>query len=99
MNANEKIFSVLRAPRVSEKTARLQEVTNQYVFEVANSATKADVKAAVEDHFNVKVRAVNLVNVGGKSRSFRFRAGKRSAKRKAYITLAAGQTIELMGKA
>ena len=44
MNANEKIFSVLRAPRVSEKTARLQEVTNQYVFEVANSATKADVR-------------------------------------------------------
>lgn len=45
MSSNEKIFSVLRAPRVSEKTARLQEISNQYVFEVSNEATKADVKA------------------------------------------------------
>jgi hypothetical protein len=52
--SNEKIFSVLRAPRVSEKTARLQEI-NQYVFEVSNEATKADVKAAVEQLFDVKV--------------------------------------------
>lgn len=95
---NERLAEVLRAPHVSEKSTRLQE-HDQYVFLVAPGATKADVKAAVEDHFNVKVRAVNLVNVGGKSRSFRFRAGKRSAKRKAYVTLAAGQTIELMGKA
>ena len=55
MITDEKIFSVLRAPRVSEKTARLQEVSNQYVFEVATTATKADVKAAVEKLFDVKV--------------------------------------------
>ena len=58
MSSNEKIFSVLRAPRVSEKTARLQELSNQYVFEVSNEATKADVKAAVEQLFDVKVEAV-----------------------------------------
>ena len=70
MNSNEKIFSVLRAPRVSEKTARLQELSNQYVFEVSNEATKADVKAAVEQLFDVKVEAVNVVNVKGKNKSF-----------------------------
>ena len=43
-----KLYDVIRAPRVSEKTARLQEVSNQYVFEVATDATKADIKVAVE---------------------------------------------------
>jgi large subunit ribosomal protein L23 len=42
-----KLYNVIRAPRVSEKTARLQEVSNQYVFEVATDATKADIKVAV----------------------------------------------------
>ena len=42
------VYEVIRAPRVSEKTARLQEVSNQYVFEIAKTATKADVKAAVD---------------------------------------------------
>ena len=68
MSANEKVFSVLLAPRVSEKTARLQEVSNQYVFEVSSDATKADVKAAVEQLFDVKVESVNVVQVKGKVR-------------------------------
>ena len=46
-----KLYSIIRAPRVSEKTARLQEVSNQYVFEVATDATKADIKQAVEKLF------------------------------------------------
>jgi large subunit ribosomal protein L23 len=62
---------VIRAPRVSEKTARLQEVSNQYVFEVATDATKADIKVAVEKLFDVKVEAVNVVNVKGKNKAFR----------------------------
>ena len=90
------VYEVIRAPRVSEKTARLQEVSNQYVFEVANSATKADVKAAVEQLFSVKVEAVNVVNVKGKSKSFRFRQGSRGSWRKAYVTLADGQSIDVM---
>ncbi|MDE1899029.1 MAG: 50S ribosomal protein L23 [Xanthomonadaceae bacterium] len=95
---NEHILSVLRAPHVSEKAARLQEI-NQYVFEVAAGATKADIKAAVEQMFDVKVAAVNLVNVKGKVKSFRFRPGHRSGLRKAYVRLAAGQTIDMMAKA
>lgn len=96
MSTNEKVFSVLLSPRVSEKTARLQEVSNQYVFEIAKTATKADVKAAVEKIFDVKVEAVNVVNVKGKSKSFKFRQGRRSDWRKAYVTLAEGQAIDVM---
>jgi large subunit ribosomal protein L23 len=96
--SNTNIYSVLRAPRISEKTARLAE-SNQYVFEVATTATKADVKAAVEQLFNVKVEAVNVCNVKGKTKSFRFRSGRRSDWRKAYVRLAAGQTLDVMAKA
>lgn len=93
------VYEVIRAPRVSEKTARLQEVSNQFVFEVATTATKADVKAAVEQLFDVKVQAVNVVNVKGKNKSFRSRQGRRGDWRKAYVTLAEGQTIDVTAKA
>lgn len=95
---NESLFAVLRAPKVSEKTARIAE-SNQYVFEVAKTATKGDVKAAVEHLFNVKVLAVNVANIKGKSKSFRQRAGRRSDKRKAYVRLAEGQTLDVTAKA
>ena len=95
---NEKILAVLRAPLVSEKTARIQEI-NQYVFEVALTATKADVKSAVESLFNVTVEAVNVLNVKGKNKTFRNRAGRRGDWRKAYVRLADGQTIDVMAKA
>ncbi|MGQ4582918.1 MULTISPECIES: 50S ribosomal protein L23 [unclassified Lysobacter] len=94
-----KLYNVIRAPRVSEKTARLQEVSNQYVFEVATTATKADIKVAVEKLFDVKVEAVNVVNVKGKSKAFKFRMGRRPDWRKAYVKLADGQSIDVMAKA
>jgi large subunit ribosomal protein L23 len=97
--SNIKILSVIRAPRVSEKTARIQEQSNQYVFEVATTATKADVKSAVESLFNVKVESVNVLNVKGKTKTFRQRAGRRGDWRKAYVRLAEGQTIDVMAKA
>ena len=94
---NEHLYGVLRAPHVSEKSARLSE-HNQYVFEVAPNADKQQVKAAVEALFNVKVEAVNLVNVKGKVKSFRFRAGSRNGWRKAYVRLHEGQTIDVTAK-
>jgi large subunit ribosomal protein L23 len=98
VNQSERIMSVLRAPHISEKSARLQE-NNQYVFEVSQDATKADVKKAVEELFSVKVDSVNVVNTKGKVRSFRFRAGSRGNKRKAYVRLAEGHTIDVSAKA
>ncbi len=90
------LYEVIRAPRVSEKTARLQEVSNQYVFDIAKTATKADVKAAIEQIFSVKVTAVNVVNVKGKAKAFKNRQGRRSDWKKAYVTLADGQSIDVM---
>ena len=94
---DERFFNVLRAPHLSEKSVRLQEV-NQYVFEVAPDADKALVKAAVEALFNVKVQSVNLANVKGKSKSFRQRAGSRRGWRKAYVRLHEGQSIDVTAK-
>ena len=93
------MYEVIRAPRVSEKTARLQELSNQYVFEVAKTATKADIKVAVEKIFDVQVKAVNVVNVKGKTKTFKFRQGRRSDWRKAYVTLADGQSIDVSNAA
>ena len=91
-----KHYGIIRAPRVSEKTARLQEVSNQYVFEVATTATKADIKVAVERLFAVTVERVNVLNVKGKEKAFKNRMGRRVDWRKAYVTLAEGQSIDVM---
>ena len=96
--SSEKILSVILAPHVSKKTARAAEA-GRYVFEVARDATKADIKAAVESLFSVKVEAVNVVNVKGKSKTFRFRSGRRGDWRKAYVKLADGQSIDMMAQA
>lgn len=89
-----KLYSVIRAPRVSEKTVRAQEM-NQYAFEVATDATKADIKTAIEKLFDVQVKSVNVVNVKGKTKAFRYRNGRRADSRKAYVTLADGQSIDV----
>lgn len=96
--SNERLLQVLRTPLISEKTARLQEAANQYVFEVAQTATKHDVKKAVEELFKVTVTAVNVVNVKGKNKMFRNRSGQRAGLRKAYISLADGQSIDVIAK-
>jgi len=96
---HERITQVLKAPHVSEKSARLSELSNQYVFEVTQDATKADVKAAVEKMFNVKVERVTVLNVKGKTKGFKGRQGVRGNWRKAYVRLSEGQSIDLVAKA
>ena len=91
------LFNVLLAPRVTEKTARVGEQGNQYVFKVAPSATKADIRAAVKSLFEVSVESVRVVNVKGKTKSFKMRPGKRSDWKKAYVRVQAGQVIDLLG--
>jgi large subunit ribosomal protein L23 len=90
---NQRVLSVLRAPHVSEKSTRLSE-HNQYVFTVNPDATKADVKSAVEQMFDVNVVSVNMANIKGKLKMFRFKPGRKANVRKAYVRLAEGQTIE-----
>ncbi len=91
---NERMYQVIRFPHISEKTARLQAESNQYVFEVLKDADKAQVRAAVEGLFEVDVEHVQIVNVKGKRKSFRFRAGRQRDWKKAYVRIRAGQVIE-----
>jgi large subunit ribosomal protein L23 len=91
----DKIFNVIKRPVISEKSTALAEVANRYVFEVDSTATKPEIKTAVEQLFKVKVKAVNTLVMHGKNkRSGRFEF-KRSNWKKAIITLAPGQKIEL----
>lgn len=91
----EKLYTIIKAPRISEKTARLAE-KSQYVFDVDTSATKPEIKAAVEALFNVTVVAVNVINIAGKRKMFKGRPGRRNAIRKAMVSLQKGQQIEFM---
>jgi large subunit ribosomal protein L23 len=97
MSSKERLMQVLVAPHVSEKGARVAEQGNQIVFRVARDATKPEIKAAVELMFEVQVDAVQVVNVGGKTKRFGGRPCKRSDWKKAYVKLAQGQTIDFVG--
>ena len=96
MSSKERLMAVLVAPHVSEKSARVAD-GNQFVFRVVRDATKPEIKAAVELMFEVKVDAVQVVNVVGKAKRFGGRPGKRSDFKKAYVKLAQGQTIDFAG--
>ena len=93
----DQLMTVLLAPVVSEKSTRVADKNRQYVFRVAGEATKPEIKAAVELMFEVKVDAVQVVNVMGKAKRFGGRPGKRSDWKKAYVKLAQGQTIDFAG--
>ena len=94
---NDRLCQVLVAPRMTEKTTRVGEDSNQYVFQVVTDASKAEVKGAVELLFDVNVESVRIVNVKGKTKSFRMRPGKRSDWKKAYVRVQEGQVIDFLG--
>ena len=91
----ERIFTVLREPHISEKVSVLGDVANQYAFKVDINATKLQIKHAVEGYFSVKVHSVNVIKVKGKTKRSRFRIRKKSDWKKAYVRLAEGQSIEV----
>lgn len=92
-----RLMQVLLAPVISEKSTFVADKHNQVAFRVARDATKPEIKAAVELMFEVKVDSVQVVNVEGKAKRFGNRAGRRSDFKKAYVRLAAGQTIDFTG--
>jgi large subunit ribosomal protein L23 len=96
MNA-ERLLNVLLEPHVSEKATRASEQGNQVVFKVRPDATKAEIGKAVEMVFEVKVEHVQVVNQKGKAKRFGAHHGRRSNWKKAYVRLAAGQTIDFLG--
>ncbi len=95
----EQLMSVLIAPHVTEKTARVMQDHNQYTFRVRRNATKSDVKKAVELMFEVKVSGVRVVNEPGKQRRYGKTIGRTQDWKKAYVSLAAGQAIDYEARA
>lgn len=92
--SREAMYNIIRAPVVTEKATLLGE-RNQIVFRVAIDSSKPEIKAAVEGLFGVKVTGVNTLVAKGKTKRFRGRPGVRSDVKKAYVTLADGQSIDL----
>jgi large subunit ribosomal protein L23 len=95
----EQLMSVLIAPHVTEKTSLAMQNHNQYTFRVRRDATKTDIRKAIELMFDVKVAGVQVVNEPGKVRRFGRSSGRTQDWKKAYVSLAAGQTIDYEARA
>ncbi|KAF0175601.1 MAG: 50S ribosomal protein L23 [Hyphomonadaceae bacterium] len=94
ITADIKHYDTIVAPLITEKATLLSD-QNKVVFKVPLTATKVEVKAAIEALFKVKVVSVNTIRVKGKTKRFKGVAGKRSDIKKAIVTLAAGQSIDV----
>ena len=90
----EKVYDVILSPAITEKATMMSE-HNQVMFDVARSATKPDIKLAVEALFGVKVKAVNTLLRKGKVKRFRGIRGKQSDVKKAIVTLEEGHSIDV----
>lgn len=87
-------YDVITSPVITEKSTMVSEY-NQVIFNVPQTATKPQIKAAVESLFGVKVTAVNTLIRKGKSKRFKGRLGRQSDQKKAIVTLAEGQSIDV----
>lgn len=87
-------YDVIVSPVITEKATRISE-NGQVVFKVRLDANKTEIKDAVQNIFGVKVTAVNTLIQKGKTKRFRGRPGKRSDVKKAFVTLAEGQSIDV----
>lgn len=96
MSANVKHYDIIRSPVVTEKSTIAGE-QDKVVFNVARSATKPEIKAAVEALFNVKVKKVNTLVRKGKVKRFRNTVGRQADVKKAVVTLQEGQRIDVTG--
>jgi len=93
MNA-ERLMMVLREPHTSEKATVMADKFKQFTFKVMKTATKTEIKMAVEHIFNVKVKNVSIINVKGKAKRFKQTSGKRSDWKKAFVSLHADQDLD-----
>lgn len=96
--AGVRVHDVIVRPLINEKSTAQKEAHNQYVFEVAMAASKADVKAAVERFFSVKVVDVHTLINRGKSRRSGQSVGRRSNWKKAIVTLGKDQAIDFFAQ-
>lgn len=94
MSMNNEFYDLLRRPIITEKATNASE-NGAVVFEVAMTATKLEIKKAVESLFKVKVKGVNTVIAKGKIKRFKGKLGKRKNTKKAYVMLEDGNTIDV----
>jgi large subunit ribosomal protein L23 len=94
MAATERHYDVILAPVITEKATLLSE-QNKVVFRVSLDSTKDEISAAIEELFKVEVLKVNTLVTKGKTKRFRGREGRRSDVKKAIVTLAEGQSIDV----
>jgi large subunit ribosomal protein L23 len=94
MTATPAQYDLIKKPVITEKATQASE-QGAVVFQVAMAASKPEIKAAVEAVFGVKVKAVNTVVTKGKTKRFRGRPGERQDRKKAYVTLEDGNTIDV----
>jgi large subunit ribosomal protein L23 len=87
-------YSTILSPVITEKSTKLSE-HNQVVFRVPGTATKPEIKRAIEELFKVKVKSVNTMVTKGKKKMFRGRPGVRSDVKKAIVTLKEGSSIDV----
>lgn len=90
----ERMYDIVHSPVITEKSTMISE-NSQVAFRVPLDATKAEIRLAVEGIYGVKVVAVNTLRQVGKTKRFRGRLGRRSDLKKAYVTLAEGQSIDV----
>lgn len=90
-------YEILKRPVITEKSTDLQDIGNQYVFEVDRRANKMLVRQAVEERFDVEVVSVNIINMKAKTRrrSQKATAVRVTSWKKAIVTLAAGDSIQM----
>jgi large subunit ribosomal protein L23 len=90
----ERLLMILREPHTSEKSTILADKLKQFTFKVMKTATKQEIKMAVEHVFKVKVKSVSVVNVEGKTKRFKQKTGKRSDWKKAMVSLQENYDID-----
>ncbi len=95
--SQEKLMNIVLEPRVTEKSTLVSEKYNQFVFKVLKSATKPEIKNAIELLFKVEVESVRVTNVKGKNKVFKREPGKRPDWKKAYVKLKPGFDIDFVG--
>lgn len=91
------LHEILKRPLVTEKTVQQEGEAQVVAFEVQRDANKVEIKKAIEQAFEVKVKNVNTVLMAGKVKRVGRTYGKRSNWKKAYVTLAEGSSIDLFG--
>ena len=93
MSIDPRHYDVIKSPVITEKATTASE-RNQFVFKVALDATKPQIKKAIEQLFNVKVKSVNTLIRMGKTRTFKGKTGEMSDVKKAVVTLVEGSSID-----